>query len=114
MKRTKFPNRKPPNIILATAKPNKIYRWHNSIKDIILQAKLINNRVMFYELWNGSIKCLPENFIKSLFPKNTLIKDRPFTEKGNKDFYAVLHRNQIKYRQKFNEIKNQNDQKQSL
>lgn len=92
--------------ILATAYPNKGYRWYGSIKDIQLEARFVNNRVMYYEISNTrQSKNLPESLVRELFPIGIKLIDRPFTKKGNIDFYTVLNRSKVKYSENYKQIK---------
>ena len=87
--------------ILARAKPSKRYRWYNSISDLILQARLVGGRVIYYELHESDSswsKSLSQDQVKAMFPKGKRIKDQPFLKKENRDFYTVLHRRKEKYK----------------
>lgn len=89
--------------LLATAKPNKRYRWHKNIDFIILQARM-KHKIRYYEIANGRENCISENLVKLLFP-NGMIKDRPFLAKENKDFYAILNRNRKQYQETSDQLK---------
>lgn len=91
--------------ILATAKPSRQYRWYKSISDFVIQARLTNSQVRYYEVsdWRNE-KCLQEELVKALFPLG-LIKDRPFLVKENQNFYAVLHRRKKQYKEIYNKLK---------
>jgi len=85
--------------ILAAAKPNLMYENINSIKDLVLEARLINGRVFFYETHSNHKNwkvCISEKTVKLLF-KNGQIKKRPFLTKENKNFTIVLYRHKKRY-----------------
>jgi len=92
--------------LLATARPNKKYRWHNNI-NFVIQAR-INNKIRYYEVGDGYEHCLSEELVKLLFP-NGMIKDRPFLAKENKEFYAVLNRRKNRYKETYEKLKMNNE-----
>lgn len=95
--------------IIAIAKPNKQYEHYANLHNTIIQARLLHHKIIFYELdhsrpnWK---KRQPEQFVKSLFLNGVAIKSQPFTKQGNRDFYAVLYRQQTQYRDHFKQILN--------
>lgn len=95
--------------ILASAHPNKQYEHYANLRNTVIQAKLINNKIIFYELdrqrpnWK---KRQPEQFVKSLFLNGIAIKSQPFTKQGNRDFYVILYRDKIRYRECFKQLLN--------
>jgi len=95
--------------ILATAHPSETYRWYQSIRDFVIQARLTNNRLYYYEVsldGNRPEKCLPEATVKALFPTGIPLRDRPFSIKENRDFYTVLNRNRNRFRADYQKLKN--------
>ena len=94
--------------VLATARPNKQYRWRASLTNIILQARLKNNKISYYEITTGSIhpKRLSVDSVQAMFPTGILITDRPFLVADNRDFYAVLNKHVLKYKEVYRKIKN--------
>lgn len=83
--------------VLATAKPNEKYIQLQSIHDIILEARLINNKVHYFETHSKNknwVVELSEETINSLFVFETEISlnDRPFLYSENIDFWFVLNR----------------------
>ena len=96
--------------ILATAHPNPRYRHYNNVKRIVLQARLVNSKVYFYEVdtENNKTKCRDKDFIKQLINgKGESINSRPFLHntKPNVKFYAVLMRHRKQYKEHFEELK---------
>jgi hypothetical protein len=98
--------------VLATAYPSTRYRWFASLKDTKLEARQTNSTIRFYEIFQGKEKSITTALVKSLFPTDCRIVDRPFLVQDNKDFYTVLRRKTQKYRDHFNglrEITSQSD-----
>ena len=92
-------------MILATAHPNKRYRWYHSISDFVIHARTNNSHVRYYEVANDrGEKCLSEELVKAMFPNEILIKERPFLMKENQTFYAVLHRHKKEYQNVFAQL----------
>lgn len=91
-------------MIIATAHPNKRYRWYHSISDFIIHAQLQNSQVRYYEIADDRNKCLSEKLVRDLFPDGILIKDRPFLVKENREFYAILHRHRKEYQNTFTQL----------
>ena len=91
-------------MILATAHPNKRYRWYYSISDFVIHARTNNSHVRYYEVANDREKYLSEELVKAMFPDEILIKERPFLMKENQTFYAVLHRNKKEYQNVFAQL----------
>jgi len=92
--------------LLAVAKPNFSYQYVNNFKNIILEARLIGHKVMYYEVHVDGIKkgkeiCLRQEIVHELFHCSRLIHERPFVMKPNRDFYAVLERHRSKYHDRF-------------
>jgi len=91
-------------IILAVAKRNEFYVWKNTFAKCTIEAVLENDHVSFIEHYNGHVTILREELVRSLFPKDTPIRDRPFLIKDNKEFYAILNRKKEKYKHIFEKI----------
>jgi len=92
---------------IATARPNKNYINYRNLRDTIIEARIIGGQVRFYELRSGTeIKCLTQDLVKSLFSQNKLISDRPFLEKENPQFYAILYRNRKSNQETFTRLIN--------
>lgn len=91
--------------VLATARPNMRYRWHSSIRKVRLEARLKNNKVRYYEVFNGDVHCISESLTLSLFPTDCVIRDRPFLVRENQDFYTVLRRHTLKYKEQYKQLK---------
>jgi len=88
------------NVILATARPSRRYRNYMSIADLILQAQLVNGRVIYYEThlnkeWTVQVK---EETVKAMFPVGKSLRDQPFRGQENRDFYTVLNRHRNRYK----------------
>lgn len=82
--------------VLATARPNEKYENIKSIQDIILEARLINNEIHYFEThtkkpdWVVEIK---ELTIHLLFDQcDKPITNIPFLIHDNKEFFIVLKR----------------------
>jgi len=83
--------------ILAIAKPNAGYRWYRNFENVVLEARLVNNKIKYYEIWDGEQKELSEKAVKNMFRPGYSLNDQPFLLKGNREFYAVLNRNLEEY-----------------
>lgn len=93
---------------IARAFPNPRYEHYNNLKNITLEARLVNDRIMFYEV-NGEKErqyCLSTDTVRDLFaPDKRFLKERPFLErKPNEDFWAVLNRHRRRYQQRTNQL----------
>lgn len=88
--------------VIAIAKPNPLYRHFNNLKNVTIEAVRINNQVRYYAIEKikkrTRTKCLQLKAVKEFFADRRLLKDRPFQEAGNEDFYAVLFRHRKKYK----------------
>lgn len=84
--------------LLATATPNKRYRWYGSLADVHLEARLVNTRLHFYEVSPYRQRQIGESLVKALFPEQIRIRERPFLKDNNPEFFAILHRHRKKYR----------------
>lgn len=96
--------------ILAKAKPNQMYENIISISDLVLEARLVNENIVYYETHTRNynwVVCISEPLVKSLFINDVGIKQRPFLERENKEFYAILHRNKNRYKEQFLKLKNE-------
>jgi hypothetical protein len=93
--------------VLATAKPNRLYRWWHNLEYTTIQARLTNETIHYYELDSFSLKgkMLTEEFVKELFPIGIPIANRPFLAKDNINFYTVLHRNRVRYKDAYLKLK---------
>ena len=92
--------------LLAVAKPNKLYIWHQNLKNVTLEARLVNNKVVFYEIWDGAVRRISEKSVHNMFKPEYSHKDQPFLIKENREFYAVLNRHLKKYHSQYVTIKN--------
>ena len=97
--------------VLATAKANKLYRWWRNLAGITLEARIINNKIVFYECSIGREHCLTEDIVKSLFCLDRHIKEQPFLMKENKDFYVVLNKHRARYVERYQQIKQTKNRK---
>lgn len=88
--------------ILATAKPNKKYRWRENV-NFTIEARHINNQVRYYAIHVKFKRCLTEKIVRLLFPER-LVKNCPFLSSENQDFYTVLNRNKKKFKDKFKKL----------
>lgn len=103
--------------VIATAKPNPLYRHFNNLRNVTIEAVRINNQIRYYsieKIKNGKririrTKCLQLSTVKSFFADKRFLKDRPFQEAGNEDFYAVLYRHRKKYKDLFNNQINEHE-----
>ena len=95
--------------VLATAKPNEAYENIKCISDVILEARLINNKVEFYETHVNDKKWvvkLKNEWVISLFDQNYPIQERAFLFKENRKFFFILHRDKKRFHQFYLNIKN--------
>jgi len=94
--------------VLATAKRNELYVWNQTFKKVVIIAALENDHIVFLEYFNNNVNTLSEDLVQSLFPRENIpetpIRDCPFLVKDNENFYAVLHRKNVLYKEKFEEI----------
>ena len=81
----------------VVAKPNPKYRWYNNFHNVEFFAEITNGRVTFYLVEDGNVKQVSQEFVRKFFPEEKRLKDRPFTKKGNRNFYTVLYRNKKQY-----------------
>ena len=91
--------------ILTTARPNQRYHWYLNFASITLEARLINNNIIYYEIDAGQERRIAEDIVKQLFPAGCSISDQPFLIRENKDFYTVLYRHRKHYQERFQKIK---------
>ena len=86
--------------ILAKAIPNKDYINIRNLFDVVLEARLENNQVSFFETHTKNpdwIVQLKEETIFDLFDENERTKrDIPFLVNENKNFAIVLYRKENK------------------
>lgn len=81
--------------LLAQAFPNKKYLGIISIRDLVLEAQLVNNQVRFIEKHSNNPKWvvpLREELVKEMFPFEVPNYDKPFLPEENADFWAVVNR----------------------
>jgi hypothetical protein len=94
-------------IVLAKAKPNMRYENYLSISDLILEARLMEKKIIFYEThtkdkdWVVPVK---EETVKDLFLRTNNIKGRPFLKSENKEFFSVLFRKKARYKDQFSKL----------
>jgi len=94
--------------ILAKAYPNPLYINHNNLKDVVLEARLVNDQVRFYETHPETTNkeiCLSEKVVRSLFPLGKSKTDQPFLKHINKEFWAVLYRRRKRHNEQVTELK---------
>jgi hypothetical protein len=92
-------------VILATAFPNSMYVFLNSLRDMKIEVCMKRERIIYFEVWDdGYRKRITEETVKNLFPLDRQIKKRPFLSKDNKTFYTVLMRHKRKYKKEFENI----------
>lgn len=95
--------------ILAKARPNQTYENIMSISDLVLEARLMNNKITYWETHSSKpdwVVRLKESTVHALFPVDKIRRERPFLVKENRDFYAVLNRHKVLYHERFIKIKN--------
>jgi hypothetical protein len=93
--------------ILATAKPNKKYRWINNYKDIEITVRLRNNQIRYYEQHkDGRMVLLSEETAKSLFAPGYSHTDQPFLVGENISFYIVVFRQKKRFTERYYKLKN--------
>lgn len=90
---------------LVTAKPNMRYRWVNnylktSIRCVIDEQK----KVHFVEVFGEKINFLTDDFVKTLFPLDCHISDRPFVIAENRVFWALLNRKRKNFAAIYDEL----------
>lgn len=83
------------NNVLATAKPNKLYRWYSCLSNLVLEARSSNNQVRFYSVFRKNEKCLTKETVKGMFPVGKRIHDQPFLARENGKFFALLNRKNV-------------------
>ena len=91
-------------LILATAIPNVRYRWFQNINSCKINACLVDGEVCFIEKYKDHEKQLSEDTIRSLFPKDLPVKDKPLLISENLDFCSVLFRNHRRYKDHFESL----------
>lgn len=104
MKRTKPP--KDITRTLAIATPSDSYRWYRSLKTLILEARLHDGKIYYYEKFNGTERRISEPLVREMFPTTGMVRERPFLVKENTDFYAVLNRHKNRYKDQYKKLKN--------
>lgn len=95
--------------ILAKAYPNKGYVNIKCIEDVVLEARLVNNHVVFVETHATDPEWVPtlrEDRVQSLFDATQPEKERPFLIKENSEFYTVLYREQKRFHTHWKHIRN--------
>lgn len=92
--------------LLAKAKPNTRYVWYRNFVTVHLEARLMNNKIFYYEIWDGKERRISEESVRNMFRTGSSIKDQPFLVRENRDFYAVLNRNLKDYFPHYKELKN--------
>jgi hypothetical protein len=84
------------------AKPNDDYIWKTTFDKCTIQAVLEDETVHFLEYFNGRVNELTEELVRSLFPTGeTPLNERPFIEKDNTMFYAILYRREPQYKEQY-------------
>jgi len=92
--------------LLAVAKPNTRYVWYRNFMSVTLEARLFNNKIVYYEIWDGKERRISEKAVKNMFRVGYSVNDQPFLVKENRDFYVVLNRRLADYFPKYKELKN--------
>jgi hypothetical protein len=84
------------------AKPNEKYVWKDTFTKCTIQAVVLEDgHISFLEYFNGRVNTLSEELVKSLFPTEISLSDRPFLIKENEVFYTILNRKRSRYREKY-------------
>jgi hypothetical protein len=96
-------------MLLAKAFPNRLYENIRSIHFIILEAHLINKKIIYYEKWNNKpdhMVKVKESTVFDMFGRSNRVKEKPFLKKENIDFYSVLFRRlNLKCNKRYVELK---------
>lgn len=98
---------------LATAIPNKEYQHFGCLKQIKLEARLVNNQIEYYETrpdpdnesQSLSVK-ISDSTVMELFNTMYSHSERPFLARENKEFYIVINRNRPRFQKEFHLLKN--------
>lgn len=94
--------------VLSIAKNNVDYLWATTFKNVVIEAVLENEHISFLEYFNNHVNTLSEELVQSLFPKELNpeipMRDCPFLIQQNSSFYAILHRKEPLYKERFAEI----------
>ena len=93
--------------IIATAKPNRKYRWYRCLQSVTLESRSQEGRIYYYEVdaAKGKERRMNEDAIKCMFRVDHSIKDQPFLAKENRSFYAILYRHLKEFQEQFESIK---------
>jgi hypothetical protein len=103
--------------VLAIAHPNPLYQHSNNFNHITIEARLENNKIHYKEIDNRRkiSFTLSEECVKSLFLIGEATSHQPFLLRGNRDFYAILNRQRKKFQERYQQLKNkQNDTTRSV
>lgn len=103
--------------VLATAHPNKNYTGIYSIRDMVLEARLINNKVHYFETHTNNpnwVVELKESLVFSLFPLECGKYDAPFQVNSNKKFWTVMNRENWNFKPLYLKLKHDTAQQKSL
>jgi len=96
--------------LLATAFPNPLYENILSLHDVILEVRLEDNKIQYFETHSRKkdwITKISEETVKALFTRDVIIKERPFLHSENKQFYTVLNRERSKYQSLYQKLLNE-------
>jgi hypothetical protein len=97
--------------IIATAFPNPAYENIHSLRDMFIEACLMDDgiKIVYIEkhtkspAWIAEVK---EETVRDLFYTiDRSEKERPFLKENNQHFYAVLNRERKKYNKIFRTLK---------
>jgi hypothetical protein len=93
---------------LAQAYPNPLYFGIYSINDLVMEARIENNKIVFFETHTKNpdwVVQLKEETVRAMFPKDVSIHDTPFIRKDNRRFWVVL--NKHKFPNSYKKIKHE-------
>lgn len=95
--------------VLAKAFPNESYKYYTCLSEMVIEARLSeSDKVFFYEVGPDYETRLNNDTVKNLFDSEKNVRFRAFnpSEKRNRDFNVVLHRDQKKHKKKFERLMN--------
>lgn len=77
---------------LASAKPNRRYRWHRCLEGIEIEAVRGNRNVTYYELDRkaGIRRRMVRDRVKECFKPGSPVKDQPFRVSENGVFWEIV------------------------
>ena len=87
---------------IAIGTPNMLYNHYYNLKNMVIEARIANKKIVYYEVGPDYETCLSSDLVLSMFATDKLkLRDKPFLIKENRALWTVLNRKKVKYKTKF-------------